>query len=80
MYENLPYESVYFKEPHNEQECYRPTIYRAGEAVVLTITSFTLITIRWLLDYLSRWTIIADMVVFIWLNAVFELWHPEIIA
>ena len=54
MYENLPYESVYFKEPHNEQECYRPTIYRAGEAVVLTITSFTLITIRWLLDFLSR--------------------------
>ena len=30
MCENLPYESVYFKELHNEQECYWPTIYRAG--------------------------------------------------
>ena len=25
--ENLPYESVHFKELHNEQECYWPTIY-----------------------------------------------------
>ena len=39
MCENLPYESVYFKELHNEQECYWPTIYRAGAAVVSTITS-----------------------------------------
>ena len=39
MCENLPYESVYFKELHNEQECYQPTIYRAGAAVVSTITS-----------------------------------------
>ena len=37
MCENLPYESVYFKELHNEQECYRPTIHRAGAAVVSTI-------------------------------------------
>ena len=39
MCENLPHESVYFKELHNEQECYWPTICRAGAAVVSTITS-----------------------------------------
>ena len=39
MCENLPYESVYFKELQNEQEYYWPTIYRAGAAVVSTITS-----------------------------------------
>ena len=39
MCENLHYESVYFKELHNEQEYYWPTIYRAGAAVVSTITS-----------------------------------------
>ena len=41
MCENLHYESVYFKELHNEQECYWPTIYRAGAAVVSTITSIS---------------------------------------
>ena len=35
----LNYESVYFKELHNQQEYYWPTIYRAGAAVVSTITS-----------------------------------------
>ena len=39
MCENLHYESVYFKELHNEQEYFWPTIYRAGAAVVSTITS-----------------------------------------
>ena len=39
MCEHLNYESVYFKEVHNDQEYYRPTIYRAGAAVVSTITS-----------------------------------------
>ena len=39
MCENLPYELVYFKELHNQQEYYWPTIYRAGAAVVSTITS-----------------------------------------
>ena len=39
MCENLYYESVYFKELHSEQEYYWPTIYRAGAAVVSTITS-----------------------------------------
>ena len=39
MCENLHYESVYFKELHNEQEYYWPTIYRVGAAVVTTITS-----------------------------------------
>ena len=39
MCENLRYESIYFKELHNEQEYYSPTIYRAGAAVVLTIAS-----------------------------------------
>ena len=34
------YESVYFKELHNEQEYYWPTIYRAGAAVVSTIASY----------------------------------------
>ena len=40
MCENLNYESVYFKELHNEQEYYLPTIYRTGAAVVPTITSY----------------------------------------
>ena len=40
MCEHLHYESVYFKELHNEQEYYCPTIYRAGAAVVSTITSY----------------------------------------
>ena len=44
MCENLPYESVYFKELHNEQECYWPTIYRAGAAVVSTITRLSLVS------------------------------------
>ena len=39
MCENLRYESVYFKELHNDQECYWPTIYRAGAAVVWPITT-----------------------------------------
>ena len=39
MCERLNYESVYFKEVHNDQEYYRPTIYRTGAAVVSTITS-----------------------------------------
>ena len=39
MRENLHYESVYFKELHNDQECYWPTIYRAGVVVVSTITT-----------------------------------------
>ena len=39
MCENLHCESVYvyFKELHNDQEYYWPTIYRAGEAAVSTI-------------------------------------------
>ena len=37
--ENLQYESVYFKELHNDREYYRPTIYSVGAAVVSTITS-----------------------------------------
>ena len=41
MCENLHYESVYFKELHNEQEYYWPTIYRTGAAVVSTITSYS---------------------------------------
>ena len=39
MCENLHYESVYFKELHNQQEYYWLTIYRTGAAVVSTITS-----------------------------------------
>ena len=39
MCENLHYESVYFKELYNDQEYYWPTIYRAGAAVLSTITS-----------------------------------------
>ena len=46
MCENVHYESpVYFKELHNEQEYYWPTIYkagcRAGAAVVSTIIIIT---------------------------------------
>ena len=40
MCENLRYESVYFEELQNDQEYYWPTIYRAGKAVVSTITSY----------------------------------------
>ena len=40
MCENLHYESVYFKELHNQQEHHWPTIYRTGAAVVSTITSY----------------------------------------
>ena len=42
MCENLHYESlyVYFKELHNDQEYYWPTIYKAGEAAVSTITNY----------------------------------------
>ena len=40
MCENLHYESVYFKDLHNQQECYWPTIYRTGAALVSTITSY----------------------------------------
>ena len=43
MCENLRYESVNFKELHNEQEHYWPTIYRTGAAVVSTITSLYVI-------------------------------------
>ena len=39
MYENLHYESVYFKELQNESEYHWPTIYRTGAVVVSTITS-----------------------------------------
>ena len=43
MCENLHYESVYFKELHNEQKYYWPTIYRAGAAVVSAITSYVVL-------------------------------------
>lgn len=46
MFENLHYESVYLKEPNNDQEYYWPRIYKAGTAVLVsTITSTTTITI-----------------------------------
>ena len=35
----MEYNTVYFKELHNEQEYYWSKIYRAGVAVVSTITS-----------------------------------------
>ena len=47
MCENLPYESVYFKELHNEQECYWATINRAGAAVVSTIPRLHNLTSAW---------------------------------
>ena len=54
MCENLHYESVYyFKELHNQQEYYWPTIYRTGAAVVSTITSHPFPTI--LNNYLKMW-------------------------
>ena len=40
MCENLLYESLYFKERHNQQEYYWPTIYRTGAVVVSTITCY----------------------------------------
>ena len=39
MSENFQYELVYFKELHNEQEYYWPTIHKAGAALVSTIYS-----------------------------------------
>ena len=44
--------SVYFKELHKEQEYYCPTIYRAGAAVVSTIT--TDMIRNQLFDYFDR--------------------------
>ena len=52
--ENLHCESVYFKELHNDQECYWPTISRAGAAVVLSITTITGINKRGLILALPR--------------------------
>ena len=46
MCENLHYQSVYFKELHNQKEYYCPTIYRTGAAVVSTITSYILLYLR----------------------------------
>ena len=40
MCERLHYESVYFKELHNDREYYWPAIYRAEAAVVSNITSY----------------------------------------
>ena len=54
MCENLHYESVYFKELHNEQECYWPTIYRAGAAVVSAVTGFYYYSLWWPL-YEEQW-------------------------
>ena len=48
--ENLHYESVYFKELHNEQEYYWPTIHRAGAAVASTITSYGVIVAYFIND------------------------------
>ena len=59
MCENLHYESVYFKELHNEQEYYWPTIYRAGAAVVSTITNYIWVvnsTFGCLIE-LPRWSV-----------------------
>ena len=39
MCEILQYELVYFKELHNDQEYYWLTIYRAGAAIMSSITS-----------------------------------------
>ena len=65
MCENLPYESVYFKELHNEQECYWPTIYRAGAAVVSTITScnrrFHFFSVRAIWETLSTLEVYTDV-------------------
>ena len=38
MSENLHYETVYFKELHNDEEYHWSKIYTAGVAVVSTIT------------------------------------------
>ena len=39
MSEDLNYKSVYLKQLHNDQVYYSTTIYRAGAAVVSTITT-----------------------------------------
>ena len=54
MCENLPYELVYFKELHNEQECYWARINRAGAAVVTTITSLDNLTSAWCVILLAN--------------------------
>ena len=48
--EHLHYESVYFKELHNEQEYYWPRIYGARAAVAPTITSG-----KWLHNLWPNW-------------------------
>ena len=48
MCENLYYESVYFKELHNDQEYYSPTIYRAGAAEVSLVIMIIRLWSKWL--------------------------------
>ena len=57
MCENLHYELVYFKGLHNDQEYYMYwlTKYRAGAAVVLTITSYILVTLACFLSCFLCW-------------------------
>ena len=38
LFDSFDHELVYFKELHNDQEYYWPTIYRGGGAVLSTIT------------------------------------------
>jgi len=61
-------ESVYFKELHNQQEYYWPTIYRTGAAVVSTITSIYLCFDYWKHKFgISLW---------VWLFAHLVLTEP----
>ena len=54
MCENLHHESVYFKELHNQQEYYWPTIYKTGAAVVSTIKQLLDEVERDIMNYQNR--------------------------
>ena len=63
MCENLHYESAYFKELHNEQEYYWPTIYRAAAAVVSTITSCMVLLGNWVSS--AKWELTSVFILFL---------------
>ena len=70
MCENLHYESVYFKEVHNEEEYFWSTIYSAGAAVVSTYRQGRHASCFWLFSPRSR---VGDA-----LRPIFMLWLVKI--
>ena len=74
MCENPHYESVYFKELHNQQKYYWPTIYRTGAAVASTITSLSLAIVprekNWFLVGFQNWPECVDFKLLLALQSI----------